>query len=147
MWDLPRPRIEPMSAALAGRFLFTMPPAKSHSSFSYCAWSSHSLHRCWFLNTLHPKLCLCNKGRKQWQRCKKRDFGCGNELCQGAHDEGNRLVYHIKCMLLRKPWPTEVQETPKHLNHLFLLIKVNTLLMVLINTPINPPSVMVLLCI
>lgn len=50
-------------------------------------------------------------------------------------------------MLLRKPWPAEVQETSKHLNHLFLLIKVNTLLMVLINTPINPPRVMVLLCI
>lgn len=60
---------------------------------------------------------------------------------------GQRRVDHIKCMLLRKAWPTEVQETPKHLNHLFLLIKVNTLLMVLINTSINPPQVMVLLCI
>lgn len=64
-----------------------------------------------------------------------------------GHTIGKQTGYHIKCMLLRKPWPTEVQETPKHLNHLFLLIKVNTLLMVLINTPINPPSVMVLLCI
>lgn len=64
-----------------------------------------------------------------------------------GHTMGKQTVYHIKCMLLRKPWLTEVQETPKHLNHLFLLIKVNTLLMVLINTPINPPSMMGLLCI
>ena len=29
MWDLPRPGIEPMSPALAGRFLTTVPPGKS----------------------------------------------------------------------------------------------------------------------
>ena len=28
MWDLPRPGLEPMSAALAGRFLTTAPPGK-----------------------------------------------------------------------------------------------------------------------
>ena len=30
MWDLPRPGIEPMSPALAGGFLTTVPPEKSH---------------------------------------------------------------------------------------------------------------------
>ena len=30
MWDLPRPRIEPVSPALEGRFLSTGPPGKSH---------------------------------------------------------------------------------------------------------------------
>ena len=30
MWDLPRPRIEPMSHALAGRFSTTGPSGKSH---------------------------------------------------------------------------------------------------------------------
>ena len=30
MWDLPGPRLEPVSPALAGRFLTTMPPGKSH---------------------------------------------------------------------------------------------------------------------
>ena len=30
-WDLPRPGIEPMSSALAGRFLTTVPPGKSLS--------------------------------------------------------------------------------------------------------------------
>ena len=34
MWDLPRPGIEPVSAALAGRFLSTTPPGKS-SSFTF----------------------------------------------------------------------------------------------------------------
>ena len=28
MWDLPRPGIEPVSSALAGRFLTTAPPGK-----------------------------------------------------------------------------------------------------------------------
>ena len=30
MWDLPRPRVEPVSPALAGRFSTTVPPGKSH---------------------------------------------------------------------------------------------------------------------
>ena len=30
MWNLPRPGIEPMSPALAGGFLSTVPPGKSH---------------------------------------------------------------------------------------------------------------------
>ena len=35
MWDLPRPGIEPVSPALAGRFLTTVPPGKSLST-SFC---------------------------------------------------------------------------------------------------------------
>ena len=31
MWDLPGPRIEPVSPALAGGFLTTAPPGKSQS--------------------------------------------------------------------------------------------------------------------
>ena len=34
MWDLPRPGIEPVSPALAGRFLTTVPPGKSCPFFS-----------------------------------------------------------------------------------------------------------------
>ena len=30
MWDLPRPRFEPVSPALAGRFSTTVPPGKPH---------------------------------------------------------------------------------------------------------------------
>ena len=33
MWDLPGPGLEPMSPALAGRFLTTAPPGKSHPVF------------------------------------------------------------------------------------------------------------------
>ena len=34
MWDLPRPGLKPVSAALAGRFLTTAPPGKPKSSIS-----------------------------------------------------------------------------------------------------------------
>ena len=33
MWDLPRPGLEPVSPALAGRFLTTAPPGKPPSKF------------------------------------------------------------------------------------------------------------------
>ena len=33
MWDRPTPGLEPMSPALAGRFLTTVPPGKSPDSF------------------------------------------------------------------------------------------------------------------
>ena len=33
MWDLPRPGLEPVSPALAGRFSTTVPPGKPHSFF------------------------------------------------------------------------------------------------------------------
>ena len=32
MWDLPRPGLEPVSPALAGRFLTTAPPGKPHGN-------------------------------------------------------------------------------------------------------------------
>ena len=35
MWDLPGPGIEPMSPALAGRFLNTVPPGKSCTAFKH----------------------------------------------------------------------------------------------------------------
>ena len=33
MWDLPRPGLEPVSPALAGRFSTTVPPGKPHMHF------------------------------------------------------------------------------------------------------------------
>ena len=33
MWDLPRPGLEPMSPALAGRFSTTAPPGKPQNNF------------------------------------------------------------------------------------------------------------------
>ena len=33
MWDLPRPGLEPVSPALAGRLLTTVPPGKSYDFF------------------------------------------------------------------------------------------------------------------
>ena len=40
MWDLPRPGLEPLSPALAGRFSTTAPPAKPNSSYSYLKYFS-----------------------------------------------------------------------------------------------------------
>ena len=39
MWDLPRPGLEPMSPALAGRFLTTVPPGKRN------CWVFQSIYR------------------------------------------------------------------------------------------------------
>ena len=36
MWDLPRPRLEPVSPALAGRFSTTAPPGKPKRWFFFC---------------------------------------------------------------------------------------------------------------
>ena len=51
MWDLPRPGLEPMSPALAGRFSTTAPPGKPNSSvfnfssyiFNFQVFFSYSL--------------------------------------------------------------------------------------------------------
>ena len=36
MWDLPEPGLEPVSLALAGRFLTTVPPGKSKNHLFFC---------------------------------------------------------------------------------------------------------------
>ena len=41
MWDLPGPGIEPVSLALAGGFLTTVPPGKSHVLFIHSSVSGH----------------------------------------------------------------------------------------------------------
>ena len=38
MWDLPRPGLEPMSLALAGRFSTTAPPGKAYPLIFYWCW-------------------------------------------------------------------------------------------------------------
>ena len=45
MWDLPGPGIEPVSPVLAGRFLTTVPPGKSHKSLLYVCKSRY-VHLC-----------------------------------------------------------------------------------------------------
>ena len=42
MWDLPRPGLEPMSLALAGRFSTTAPPGKPRDFLSTYLVSCHS---------------------------------------------------------------------------------------------------------
>ena len=38
MWDLPRPGLEPVSPALAGRFSTTAPPGKPHDGYILKPW-------------------------------------------------------------------------------------------------------------
>ena len=58
MWDLPRPGLEPVSPALAGRFSTTAPPGKP----DFCYFKPPSL---WSLGTASPgqsyvsQLCVC----------------------------------------------------------------------------------------
>ena len=49
MWDLPRPGLEPVSPALAGRFSITAPPGKPKSS---CNYSTHNTDICVFTCSL-----------------------------------------------------------------------------------------------
>ena len=42
MWDLPGPGLEPVSPALAGGFLTTVPPGKSPTGFSYSEFQTPS---------------------------------------------------------------------------------------------------------
>ena len=48
MWDLPRPGLEPVSSALAGRFSTTAPPGESAVVYSYwinvCCYNQDPLH-------------------------------------------------------------------------------------------------------
>ena len=43
MWDLPGPGLEPVSPALAGRFLTIVPPGKPSSLLNCNIFSDHSL--------------------------------------------------------------------------------------------------------
>ena len=53
MWDLPRPGLEPVSPALAGRFSTTAPPGKPDifllRVFGFCV-----------VTCVHLSLCVCN---------------------------------------------------------------------------------------
>ena len=51
MWDLPRPGLEPVSPALAGRFSTTAPPGKPGSEFS-------NSQNCWNLRRLINQILL-----------------------------------------------------------------------------------------
>ena len=42
MWDLPRPGLEPVSCALAGRFSTTAPPGKPNAAVFYGKGNPHA---------------------------------------------------------------------------------------------------------
>ena len=54
MWDLPRPGLEPVSPALAGRFSTTAPPGKPSLEFLMFILNFFSFHFLLILNVLIP---------------------------------------------------------------------------------------------
>ena len=59
MWDLPRPGLEPVSSALAGGFLTTVPPGKSLKTF-WCQFYFQE-QGCWDklrINSYIDEVCL-----------------------------------------------------------------------------------------
>ena len=78
MWDLPGPGMEPVSPALAGRFLNTVPPGKSPNWYScFCSWQLKLTLR----STQNaPGLLLCWKFiappslNKNWNQSPSIDF-------------------------------------------------------------------------
>ena len=59
MWDLPGPGIEPLSSALADRFLTTVPPGKSyniidHIPYAVCYIAAACIFSNWRYVLLHP---------------------------------------------------------------------------------------------
>ena len=71
MWDLPRPGLEPVSPAMAGRFLTTVPPGKPHGALCYISLFSflHSTYHYWkltwlfiglFIYLLFPHYSMCH---------------------------------------------------------------------------------------
>ena len=59
MWDLPGPVIEPMSPALAGRFLTTAPPWKSPDCFliwNFLKKNFFDIFYLWFIESVDLEL-------------------------------------------------------------------------------------------
>ena len=54
MWDLPRPGLEPVSPALAGRFSITAPPGKPELFFFNNFFNCNYLLECLCLTFSHP---------------------------------------------------------------------------------------------
>ena len=59
MWDLPRPGLEPVSPALAGRFSTTAPPGKPRTSFLTSLNFKFLIHK--MGTRMLPKLHSCNR--------------------------------------------------------------------------------------
>ena len=59
MWDLPRPGIEPVSPALAGKFSTTAPPGKSNVQVFVCAQFSFPWDKCPRVQLLGHMVSVC----------------------------------------------------------------------------------------
>ncbi|KAJ8785852.1 hypothetical protein J1605_006812 [Eschrichtius robustus] len=79
MWDLPRPGLEPMSPALAGRFSTTAPPGKPQGGYCSLRCTGFSLR--WFL-------LLWSTGSRHHRLQTRRLSNCGSwaQLLRGMWD-------------------------------------------------------------
>ena len=82
MWDLPRPGLEPVSPALAGRFSTTAPPGKPRCFFkawaieSFCAWLCLPLSASQLLRTWQRPW--------RWPSCKMEGAGSLNHWLEDS---------------------------------------------------------------
>ena len=76
MWDLPGPGLKPVSPALAGRFLATVPPGKPRRSFIVTLPRGINSQK-GLIGTILPIVCHGNNGVKR--RRSKRNKGCAKD--------------------------------------------------------------------
>ena len=104
MWDLPRPGLEPMSPALAGRFSTTAPPGKPRGKpFDFS--STRVGIKCWGTSvglTVYPVSL-----DKVWKHC----FWVSSVDCLQRNCLRNLFNVHIKNDLLKRNFGSEVMET------------------------------------
>ena len=78
MWDLPRPGLEPVSPALAGRFSTTAPPGKPHESFDSCYFTSVMLEAACGKEKSQEVL-SCVPSWEQFRECSRK-IGKGDSI-------------------------------------------------------------------
>ena len=82
MWDLPGPGLKPMSSALTGRFLTTVPPGKPDAGFLKWVWKDFFLFYFW--ESLR-KICI-NYSLYVWLNSPVKPSGPGFLVCWEVFD-------------------------------------------------------------
>ena len=88
MWDPPRPGLEPVSPALAGRFSTTAPPGKPHSS--YFEWVSLVYFE--FLSSIIKKINIIEASRTMYNCSHIRSY-CLNCLTKTNHQKVACVIF------------------------------------------------------
>ena len=89
MWDLPGPRIEPVSLASQGRFLTTGPPQKPWMGISLLSFSPSSNKGYIDKSSKQTLASPLNSVVGEWQRTEKKRIGYGQVLPKWAGSMGD----------------------------------------------------------